>query len=118
LASVTLLVTPEQANMLDLGQNMGILTLSLRNPTDKADAFPEPATVARIQFRGEPPLANAMSTFLDGDLPPPASMLLTSVPVSTPAEMESKPTWIVTWRGGQRGRVLLTGENDARSSSQ
>jgi pilus assembly protein CpaB len=34
MRSVTLLVKPEQANMLDLGQNKGILHLTLRNPGD------------------------------------------------------------------------------------
>ena len=33
--SVTLLVTPEQAGLLDLGQSMGQLSLSLRNPDDE-----------------------------------------------------------------------------------
>jgi len=36
LRSVTLLVTPQQANDLYLGQNMGTLHLSLRNPLDTA----------------------------------------------------------------------------------
>lgn len=106
LTSVTLVVTPDQANLLDLGQNMGILTLSLRNPTDKSDAYPEPATVATIRFHGEPPPAT-----LDGDRPPPAAIALANV-LSTPAPVERQPVWIVTLRGGQRGRVLLTKGQD------
>ena len=57
MRSVTLLVTPEQATLLDLGQNMGHLTLSLRNPTDLAEATPPPATVNTLRYlqRGPQP---------------------------------------------------------------
>ena len=34
---MTLLVTPEQAAKLDLGQNLGTLHLTLRNPEDTAE---------------------------------------------------------------------------------
>jgi pilus assembly protein CpaB len=50
MRSVTLLVTPDQAAVLDLGQNMGKLTLSLRNPEDLVDATPEPATLRLLRF--------------------------------------------------------------------
>lgn len=100
LSSVTLVVTPDQANLLDLGQNMGTLTLSLRNPTDKSDAYAETATLALMRSRGQPPPAETPP--LDGDLP-----LATSV-ASAPAPVESPPVSIVTWRGGQRSRIWLT----------
>ena len=45
LRSVTLLVTPEQAAVLDLGQSSGSLTLSLRNPDDLVEAVTRPATL-------------------------------------------------------------------------
>jgi pilus assembly protein CpaB len=45
LRSVTLLVTPDQAAKLDLGQNKGVLHLSLRNPEDQAPANARPATM-------------------------------------------------------------------------
>jgi pilus assembly protein CpaB len=50
LRSVTLLVTPDQAAVLDLGQNMGKLTLSLRNTQDLAEATPTPATLKMLRF--------------------------------------------------------------------
>ena len=50
LKSVTLLVTLEQANRLDLGQLMGKLTLSLRNPLDEGKAKNHPATLANLRF--------------------------------------------------------------------
>jgi len=55
LHSVTLLVTPDQAAKLDLGQNKGTLHLSLRNPKDELAANVRPATLKDIQFLQEPP---------------------------------------------------------------
>src|SRR5262249_56623723 len=55
LRSVTLLVTPQQAAKLDLGQNKGILHLSLRNPEDHAPAVTRPATLADLGLYAEPP---------------------------------------------------------------
>jgi len=50
LQSVTLLVTPDQAAVLDLGQNRGTLHLSLRNPDDSKHAKNNPATMRELQL--------------------------------------------------------------------
>jgi pilus assembly protein CpaB len=55
LRSVTLLVTPRQANLLDLGQNKGMLRLALRNLEDHQDARTVPVTLADLRFRREKP---------------------------------------------------------------
>jgi pilus assembly protein CpaB len=55
LSSVTLLVTPDQAALLDLGQNMGVLTLSLRNPEDLTEAETQPATLDILRFTQREP---------------------------------------------------------------
>jgi pilus assembly protein CpaB len=55
LRSVTLLVTPEQAKKLDLGQNKGTLHLSLRNPDDHRRAEGRPATLAGLEGYQEAP---------------------------------------------------------------
>ena len=55
LRSVTLLVTPQQAAKLDLGQNKGNLHLTLRNPEDEAPAATRPATLADLGLIEEPP---------------------------------------------------------------
>jgi pilus assembly protein CpaB len=65
LRSVTLLVKPRQAALLDLGQNLGQLTLSLRNSTDTSRADTEPATLAEIRFRQQPPTSEEG----DSDIP-------------------------------------------------
>ncbi len=49
LQSVTLIVTPDQAAMLDLGQNRGTLHLSLRNPDDAKQADTRAATMHALQ---------------------------------------------------------------------
>jgi len=105
LSSVTLLVTPDQAAKLDLGQNMGILTLSLRNPDDTAAAVTEPATIAQIRFLQGMPLPE-----LDGEPRPPAQADKAALPACSPAPPEPRPKWIVTLRGSHRGRVAVSEE--------
>lgn len=56
LKSVTLLVTPDQAVEIDLAQNLGTLTLSLRNPQDTQPSKATPMTLRGIQFRQGKPL--------------------------------------------------------------
>jgi pilus assembly protein CpaB len=51
IESVTILVTPEQVARLDLGQTLGMLSLSLRNPNDLEEAKTSPATIADIRFQ-------------------------------------------------------------------
>lgn len=53
--SVTLLVTPEQANLLDLGQSMGQLSLALRNPDDATQTGVGLARLNDVRSDGEKP---------------------------------------------------------------
>ena len=79
LRSVTLLVTPQQANRLDLGQNKGMLHLALRNREDNKAAQTKPETL--------------------NDLRPP---------VPLPKAPEPPPTVkIRTFRGDHEGAVLI-----------
>ena len=96
LQSVTLLVTPDQAALLDLGQNLGVLTLSLRNPEDKTEADTRPAVLADVRYRQEKPVE--LPDALKGLLPEPKE------------EMKKEPETfqIVTLRGSQRGNVQVT----------
>jgi pilus assembly protein CpaB len=107
LASVTLLVSPKQANVLDLAQNMGTLSLALRNSSDVSNGEVEAATLAEISRLAMPPNPSLLNPVLDGDVQPPPGMAIAPPP---PQQTEKKePVWIVTWRGNQRGRVALTG---------
>src|SRR5262249_51093069 len=53
LRSVTLLVRPDQALKLDLGQNKGTLHLSLRNPNDNVTTPTGRATVSELNLGQE-----------------------------------------------------------------
>ena len=53
LRSVTLLVTPEQATLLDLAQNKGFLHLSLRHPHDSLTATTRAVTMKDLPFHQE-----------------------------------------------------------------
>lgn len=106
VSTVTLLVTPWQAALLDLGQNLGQLTLALRNPEDREAAETIPATLADIRFRQEARVGPVQAA--DGASPDQAASELaggdgkTSVPPAPP-----EPLRIVTLRGNQRGEVAI-----------
>jgi len=91
LRSVTLLVTPDQAAKLDLGQNKGTLHLSLRNPNDNALANTQLATMRDLRLSPKPPaspwkdfltaLAQAPRPKPEGPkaAPPPAKMVIRTI---------------------------------------
>jgi len=95
LGSVTLLVTPKQAALLDLGQNMGRLTLSLRNPEDDQEARTRPAILADIRFRQEKPVEK------------PQADQAESAPIAT-EERRPEGLPIIMLRGSQRAEVLVS----------
>ena len=102
LRSVTLLVIPEHAALLDLGQSLGLLSLSLRNPQDTAEADTRPATLADIRFRQEPvqePVQKAEKPVQES----PSEMS----PKTAQSKAKPRRLEIRTLRGSQWGRVLL-----------
>jgi pilus assembly protein CpaB len=122
LRSVTLLVTPDQAAKLSLGQNKGTLHLTLRNPVDKLAAKVRPTTVNDIQFLSEAPSkswnervsevikvwgeaqAKARSATATATASEPA-------PAPDPAPAEAKRMRIIrTLRGTSEGMVILSPE--------
>ena len=96
LASVTLLVTPKQASRLDLGQHMGQLTLSLRNPEDKGEADTCPTTLADIRYCQDSPLGN-----LAFDTPSLA------LPIATQKRKAPATFQVLTFRGSQRSHLQV-----------
>ena len=82
--SVTLLVTPDQASLLDLGQNKGTLHLSLRNPKDKGTSTTKPAMAADLQIprMKKPKPADVPLVMPTPPPPPPAA------PPTPPAPVE------------------------------
>jgi pilus assembly protein CpaB len=107
LSSVTLLVTPDQAALLDLGQNMGQLTLALRNPEDGDTADTMPATIADIRFRQEKPAGPAVPSWMHSLADAAVEWAKRKPgPADQPAPSD-EPSRIVTLRGGQRGEIAV-----------
>jgi pilus assembly protein CpaB len=109
LRSVTLLVTPDQAAKLDLGQNKGTLHLSLRNPEDREAANTRPATLAGLRFLQEKPWDERLKGLLEL-----SAKLLAKKPTKekdkAPVVAAAKPTprlQIRTLRGNIPGSVEL-----------
>jgi pilus assembly protein CpaB len=104
IESVTLLVTPEQATRLDLGQSLGMLSLSLRNPNDQAEAETTPATIADIRFGQMKPVTDSRKMMgLLGSLATSVRGALATLPTSAPS---ARPT--ATPFGGPATTPVLT----------
>ena len=121
LRSVTLLVTPDQAALLDLGHNMGTLALSLRNPSDIAKADTEPATVNVLRFTQkepnvEPTAAEPEKTETLKPIIAPTTPVATA-PVATAPVVARRPVVVrkpkqkvlqtFTLRGRSSGRIMI-----------
>lgn len=116
LRSVTLLVTPNQAAKLDLGQSKGTLHLSLRHPDDSAPALTRPATLAELQFHQEKPwderAKGVLAAFVD-------SVVQLQKQQKDPrqtevASPEAPVSHIRTLRGAQEGLVILQSPPSSR----
>ena len=108
LRSVTLLVSPQQANLLTLAQQKGHLYLALRNLKDNEAARTQPATLEELRFHQEKPwderakgvfeaLGKALSQV---KLPPPAL-------AKSKAPEEPTRVAIRTIRGVHEGAVMI-----------
>ena len=100
--SVTLAVTPTDAQRLDLGQNRGTLHLTLRNPNDKNHAKADPSTLLDLQdARPVPEVVKAVE---------PAPVVVVEPPKPKPKLRPRGVATIVlarTLRGTQVGRETL-----------
>jgi pilus assembly protein CpaB len=107
LQSVTLLVTPDQAAKLDLGQNRGTLHLSLRNPKDTDAATTRPATLSGLQFSPEKPWRDQAREMIAAltKLIPERKAKAPKLPFEP--EEPAKPLEIRTLRGRQSGLVQI-----------
>ena len=106
LRSVTLLVNPQQANLLDLGQNKGMLHLALRNLEDNKAAQTKPATLIDLR----PPDARAKGVL---------GWARPSEPPPLPKAPEPPPTVTIrTIRGVREGAVLIQTPSVSSASQQ
>lgn len=99
LTSVTLVVDPEQVAMLDLGHNMGSLSLSLRNPEDTAEtaiAMKTGNDIRPLLGQADEPQVGTIES-LDAEFE------------DSPAVVPERPVHLIrTLRGGQWGRVEVS----------
>lgn len=107
LRSVTLLVTPEQAGLLDLGHNTGTLSLALRNPSDVAKAETKPATVNGLRFtqKDPEPAEELPDLSLLADATPPIPHVVRKPVVK---KKRPKPLQTYTLHGRSSGRIMVT----------
>jgi pilus assembly protein CpaB len=105
LHSVTLLVTPDQASRLDLGQNKGMLHLSLRNPEDVVETDSRPATLADL-FRVDKPEEEPVKVEVPVKVEEPSQVVMVAAP-KEPARLE-----IRTLRGTQSDVIQLRQPSD------
>jgi pilus assembly protein CpaB len=101
--SITLLVTPEQASLLDLGQNKGTLHLSLRSQKDTGSTKTKPVSMADLQLPRKRPVVPAPAPAPPTPMPPPVVL----EPEPDPEPVEVKLT-IRTLRGTSAGADVLT----------
>jgi len=111
IRTVSLEVTPDQANMVELGQKKGQLTLSLRGTGDNKPAKTKTATVAGIQFHQEEPWVDQIKEIIDA-----ASAATKKAPEKKPEPeppAAPPPATVRTIRGTAEGSVEI---NQAESS--
>ncbi len=105
--SVTLLVTPEDASLLDLGQNKGTLHLSLRNLKDTGSIKPKPTTLADLQLPRTTKPKPAVA--VEPPAPPPARRRSCRPSSSPGAGARARSSSAVrTLRGTAAGEDVLT----------
>jgi pilus assembly protein CpaB len=106
--SVTLLVTPDQAAKLVLGQNKGTLQLTLRNPGDRKPASATPATLSEIQFHQGKPWDQRIREMLQAASQMAAAQKEKPREEVKPVQEETPPlARIRTLRGTQEGAVYV-----------
>ena len=109
LQSVTLLVTPKQAAMLDLGQSLGQLNLSLRNLDDRAEVDADPVTLAELRLKATSKslLPTIMGMFAGANRPKALPNPASSTTQAHPQPPQRSTVTIRTLRGVQPGQVVV-----------
>lgn len=101
--SVTLLVTPDDAALLDLGQNKGTLHLSLRNLKDTEMVKPRQTTIADLpSYRPPTPKPSPV------EAPAPAQVVVTAPAGPPPPEFVEIKLLVRTLRGTGSGQDVVT----------
>jgi pilus assembly protein CpaB len=120
LRSVTVLVAPQQANLLTLAQTKGQLYLALRNLKDNNAARTHPATLDELRFHQELPWDERAKGVLEAlgkalSQRPPAP---TPVPQTPKAPPPPPTVTIRTLRAAHEGGVVVQLPQDSRFTQQ
>ena len=108
LRSVTLLVTPQQANELGLAQKRGLLHLDLRNLDDSQDAHTRPTTMSDLRFQQGPSWDQRAKVLLEAWGKAMSQRKPEQKVVEAPKPPEPPPlTTIRTVRGVREGAVQI-----------
>ena len=120
MRTVTLVVTPQQAQELDLGQNKGVLRLTLRNPLDEAISDVNQVTVSSLTSPSRGLDDAAATSDVTGELSEraaqsaadattPATAPVVPVAAATPAAPKKKrqPLNVLLLRGTTMSRTTL-----------
>jgi pilus assembly protein CpaB len=110
MRSVTLLVTPNEANVLELGQSKGSLHLALRHPEDRLPGSTRSATMFDLQLQPDKPWDQRAREVLAA-LGDALGKARAATPPPSPAVTRKKT--IRTIRGSSEGMVDLTPTRDA-----
>jgi pilus assembly protein CpaB len=103
MRSVTLLVSPDEANVLELGQSKGNLYLTLRNRDDRVAGKTRPATMLDLQLRQE----MTWDQRAKGVMAALGEALAKARPIAPPAARREAPRKIRTLRGTNEGLVTV-----------
>lgn len=114
MRTVTLVVTPQQAQELDLGQNKGVLRLTLRNPLDEALSDVNQVTVSSLTSNNRNLDDAAATSDVTGELaeqtsqPAEPDAANPTTISSTPASQKKRqPVNVLVLRGNSMSRTTL-----------
>jgi pilus assembly protein CpaB len=103
MRSVTLLVSPDDANVLELGQSKGNLHLALRNRDDRVAGKARPATMLDLQLHQERTWDQRAKEVMAAL----GEALAKARPAAPPAARREAPRTIRTLRGTHEGLVIV-----------
>jgi pilus assembly protein CpaB len=113
MRTVTLVVSPQQAQELDLGQNKGVLRLTLRNPLDEAISDVNQVTVSSLTSTNRNLEDAAATSDVTGELA--ENTTIPDAPASNPAtanlpplpKKKRQPVNVLVLRGNSMSRTTL-----------
>jgi pilus assembly protein CpaB len=114
MRTVTLVVTPQQAQELDLGQNKGVLRLTLRNPLDEAISDVNQVTVSSLTSTNRNLDDAAATSDVTGEISEQTTATTTqdsanqvSIPAPTTPKKKRQPVNVLVLRGNSMSRTTL-----------